>query len=113
MPIDKKQILTLYIQSNTIGSIGFEWNSDKNETNYKKHSIWFEEAQTIWTDITAVELLDSEHSDTEDRYLRIGHSSSRRILLVVFCEREKASLIRIISARRATPREIEAYEEGI
>jgi uncharacterized DUF497 family protein len=49
----------------------------------------------------------------EDRFIRIGHSTRGRILLVVFCERAEGSTIRIISARKATTQEMSAYEKGI
>ena len=39
----------------------FKWNSVKNIANYKKHSIWFEEAQTTWVDAFAVEFFDPEN----------------------------------------------------
>ena len=91
----------------------FEWDADKNEGNFKKHSVWFEEAQTIWADQLSVEYFDPEHSDEEDRFIRIGHSTQERLLLVVFCEKESGGVIRIISARKATEKERTQYEEGI
>jgi len=63
----------------------FEWDESKNRTNYRKHRVWFEEAQTVWADPRSVEFIDPEHSETEDRFLRIGHSTIGRFLLVVFC----------------------------
>ena len=91
----------------------FEWDEQKNKTNFRKHKIWFEEAQTLWSDAGSVEYYDPEHSDNEDRYIRIGHSTNHRILLVVFCEKAVDAIIRIISARKATPKEVRTYEEGI
>lgn len=49
------------------------WSSSKNLLNFRKHGIWFEEAQTIWADGRSVEFFDPEHSVNEDRYLRIGY----------------------------------------
>ncbi len=92
----------------------FEWDAFKNHGNYLKHSIWFEEAQTIWTDAQSIEFYDEDHSDdTEDRYLRIGTSTNSKLLLVVFCERDDGNTIRIISARKATEKERKNYESGI
>jgi uncharacterized DUF497 family protein len=91
----------------------FEWDSIKNDLNFKKHSLWFEEAQTIWADSTSIEFFDPEHSDEEDRFIRIGHSTVRRLLIVVFCEKEYGKTIRIISARKATTKERKEYEKGI
>ncbi len=90
----------------------FTWDESKNIKNYKKHGIWFEEAQTIWSDQFAIELYDNDHSDSEDRFIRVGKSTLRRTLIVVFCEPTEFS-VRIISARLATKMEREQYEEGI
>ena len=91
----------------------FGWDENKNRSNFKKHEVWFEEAQTIWADVKAVEFFDPEHSSDEDRFIRIGHSTRSRLILVVFCERAEGSTIRVISARKATTREKRDYEKGI
>lgn len=74
---------------------------------------WDEEAQTIWADTLSTEYYDPEHSANEDRFIRIGHSSASNLLLVVFCEKENETSIRIISARKATSKERIDYEKGI
>ena len=91
----------------------FEWSESKNLTNYRKHGVWFEEAQTVWADLRSIEFFDPEHSDDEERFLRIGYSTGGRLLLIVFCERESGGVIRLISARKATAKEAKTYEEGI
>jgi uncharacterized protein len=91
----------------------FEWDENKNRSNYAKHGVWFEEAQTIWADPESFEFFDPEHSSNENRFIRIGHSTRGRILLAVFCERAEGSMIRIISARKATTNEMREYEKGI
>ena len=91
----------------------FEWDDEKNETNFEKHEVWFEEARTIWADAHGSEAFDPDNSDDEDRFVRIGVSSLNNTLLVVFCERDGGHKIRIISARKATPRERKQYEEGL
>lgn len=91
----------------------FDWDSEKNISNFKKHGVWFEEAQTVWSDERSVEFFDPEHSTEEDRFMRIGHSTSHKLLLVVFCEKESGAIVRIISARKATSTERKQYEEGI
>jgi len=93
--------------------VRFEWDDSKNRSNYRKHRVWFEEAQTVWADERSAEFFDPEHSRAEDRFIRIGHSTRPRLLLVVFCERLEGELIRIISARKATKKEERQYEEGI
>ena len=96
-----------------IRNMRFEWDENKNGSNYRKHGVWFEEAQTIWVDSESAEFIDPEHSSNEDRFIRIGHSTIGRILLVVFCERAEGPTIRIISARKATTQEVKDYEKGI
>jgi uncharacterized DUF497 family protein len=93
----------------------FEWDEDKNLANFKKHGVWFAEAQTAWADERSIEYFDSLHSTEEDRFIRIGRSAgnSARVLLTVFCERDEAKRIRLISSREATRSEKSAYEEGI
>lgn len=91
----------------------FEWDPAKNRKNFRKHRVWFEEAQTVWSDPRAVEYFDPDHGADEERYLRIGFSSRSHLLLVVFCEQAKFDAVRLISARHATAREEADYEEGI
>lgn len=92
----------------------FAWDDKKNQANYDKHSIWFEEAQTVWLDINAIEFYDPEHSaESEDRFIRVGFSAKLNLLLVVFCEASENESVRIISARHATKKEQKQYEEGI
>ncbi len=93
--------------------VRFEWDELKNASNFEKHGIWFEEAQTVWADPHATEFYDPEHSTDEDRFIRVGHSRKERVLLVIFCERLGGKIVRIISARKATPKETKAHEEGI
>jgi len=91
----------------------FEWDEAKNKRNRSKHGVWFEEAQSVFDDPTSRVFLDPEHSDDEDRFLILGMSSVGRLLVVVHCYRESDSVIRIISARKATKKEVKFYEEGI
>ena len=90
----------------------FEWDEEKNLLNFEKHGVWFEEAQTVWIDSLALEFYDSDHSENEDRFIRVGVSQKLNFLLIVFCEFENEK-IRIISARRTTKKEREQFEEGI
>ncbi len=91
----------------------FDWDDRKNRTNFEKHGVWFEEAQIVWADARSTEFFDSEHSEDEERFLRIGISSRLKVLLIVFCEREDGETIRIVSARKASRKEQEQYEKGI
>ena len=87
----------------------FVWDESKNKENRKKHGISFEEAKTIFYDENTVEFYDLGHSEQEDRFLMLGCSANFHMLLVCYCYREKESLIRIISARKATRKEQKEY----
>ena len=89
----------------------FEWDELKNETNRQKHGVWFEEAKIVFSDPYHRIFLDSAPS--EDRYIAIVFSGSDRLLVLVFCYRKNESVIRIISARKATQKERRFYEKGI
>ena len=91
----------------------FDWDERKNRRNRAKHGVWFEEAQTAFQDPHARLFFDTEHSEEEDRFLLLGVSSAARVLVVVHCYRESEPLVRIISARKATKKEAQFYEEGI
>ena len=91
--------------------IKFEWDENKNKSNRKKHSVWFEEAQQVFDDPKAILYFDKEHSSDEDRYILLGLSSTR--LLVVIHVQINNKTIRLISARKATKKEKVTYEKGI
>jgi uncharacterized protein len=91
----------------------FAWDERKNKGNRTKHGVWFEEAQSVFSDPHARVFEDPEHSGEEERFLLLGVSSAARLLVVVHCYRESDSVVRIISARKATKKEVRYYEEGI
>ena len=66
-----------------------------------------------YNQVISFEWHDAKHSNREDRFIRIGYSNESRVLVVVFCERQKGEVIRIISARKALPMEVSEYEERI
>ena len=85
----------------------FEWHAEKAKTNIRKHGVAFEEALTAFADSLAV--------DAPDRYIPrravlIGMSVRRRVLFVVY--EERGDIIRLISARQASPSQRRKYEEG-
>jgi uncharacterized DUF497 family protein len=87
----------------------FEWDDIKAAANLAKHGISFDEALTVFGDANTITLFDNQHSDLEDRFIDIGMSMQGRILVVVYTENE--TRIRIISCRRATPKERRQYEQ--
>ena len=90
----------------------FTWDVQKAIANFDKHAISFEEAATAFADPEGLHLEDRQHSKKELRFYRIGESSNRRILIVVFTVRKVSDdkeTIRIISARQASRKERQAY----
>lgn len=91
--------------------IRFEWDENKNEINKKKHKISFEEAKTVFYDSEALVISDPEHSQEEERFIILGLSQKANLLVVCHCYRASDTVIRIISARKATKTESRQYNE--
>jgi hypothetical protein len=89
----------------------FEWDADKAAANLTKHGVSFEEGLTVLSDPLARIFDDADHSIEEAREIIIGHSIQQRLLLVCFTAR--GTSIRIFSARRASRRERQDYEENV
>jgi uncharacterized DUF497 family protein len=90
--------------------IEFDWSPAKARRNVKSHGVTFDEAKSIFYDDFARQFYDEAHSQEEDRFLMLGVSNRSRILLVCHCDLESDSIIRIISARKATAKEKTLYE---
>ena len=89
----------------------FKWSKRKAESNLRKHEVSFEEAGTAFDDPLFVVFGDPDHSEEEGRFILMGESIERRLLVISYTERPEG--IRLISARKATRRERNAYEEEI
>jgi uncharacterized DUF497 family protein len=94
--------------------VRFEWDEAKGETNRKKHLIGFETAVLVFDDahcLTFVERIESG----EERWHAIGAVMGTVILTVVHTYRMAGpdQVLRIISARRATPHERRLYVETL
>ncbi len=87
----------------------FEWDDTKDESNQTKHGVAFEEAQTVFFDESAIQFNDPDHSMDEERFLLLGFSLRLKVLVVCHCYPSDESIIRIISARRATKKEQKVY----
>ena len=87
----------------------FNWDEDKEIANEKKHGISFREAASVFKDPNILIKPDVDHSKDEDRFIIIGLSDKPRLLVVCHCYRESDTIIRIISARKATVNESIAY----
>lgn len=91
--------------------IDFEWDENKNTINKRKHHISFEEAQTVFFDDEALVIDDPEHSEREERFIILGMSARAHLLVVCHCYRQSETVVRIISARKATKNESRQYND--
>lgn len=89
-------------------ALEFEWDPEKAAGNLSKHGVSFGEAEGVFADPLALQMPDPHHSSEEERWIAMGQSYRRRLLVVVFTERQER--IRIISARLATRPEAMDYE---
>ena len=92
-----------------MSALRFEWGERKAAANQHRHGVSFEEARTVFVDERARLIDDPDHSKDEERFILLGLSSTLRLLLVCHCYRSDDDVIRIISARKATPREAKSY----
>jgi len=87
--------------------LDFEWDAEKAEQNRRKHGVEFLDAVLAFDDDRAITLEDDHPS--EERYVTFGMDAQGRVLAVSYAVRSR--VIRIISARRATRREVGQYED--
>ena len=88
----------------------FEWDPEKAAANVRRRRVSFNEAATVLEDPLSTTFPNEAHSEDEMRFVTVGVSQRGRLLVVAHTERNDT--IRIISARRATRREREFYEQG-
>jgi hypothetical protein len=86
---------------------GYEWDAKKAVANLRKHGVDFADAATVFSDEVALRMADHISSVDEERFVLLGMSVPGDVLVVVYTWRGER--IRIISARKATPRERSLY----
>ena len=86
-------------------------NGMKRKTRLTRRNIKysFEEAKTVFYDEEALLIEDPEHSSEEERFIILGLSKKANLLVVCHCYRASETVIRIISARKATKTEEKQY----
>ena len=89
----------------------FEWDEKKSERNKKSRGFAFDEARYVFDDPYALEFYDEAHSENETRFARLGYAGDRLLWVVFTAPGERGETIRIVSARRATRKERNLYEE--
>jgi uncharacterized DUF497 family protein len=93
-----------------MSKLHFDWDPKKAAANQKKHGVSFDEARTVFFDERAKLIDDPDHSESEDRFVLLGLSGTLRVILVCHCYRGEGNVIRIISARKASPYETRQYD---
>lgn len=88
----------------------FEWDELKARTNLDKHGVRFEDAVRIF-DGPVVTIDDDRFEYAEARSISVGVVGVMTFLVVVHVDRDEVT--RIISARRATPKERRFYDAKI
>ncbi len=93
----------------------FEWDPVKARGNYNKHGITFERAASIFSDPQALTIFDETHSKYEERWITVGldHGGVPVVVCHTFQHEQghHKARVRIISARKATKKEIQQYKE--
>lgn len=87
---------------------GFDWDDANAVKNWERHRVTPEEAEDVFFHDPFVLRSDVSHSTREKRYLALGQTAQGRRLFVAFTVRRK--LIRVISVRDMSQREIEEYK---
>ena len=92
----------------------FAWDDSKNRINRRKHGISFEAAVRVFEDPEAVSFVERV-VDGEERWHTIGSAGGIAILLIVHTveEEDGEEEVRIISARKAAPRERALYLSSV
>ncbi len=88
----------------------FDWDESKNTVNIKKHGVDFRDAIDIFSH-PMLTVVDEHCTYGEERWVAMG-LMREMIGVVVYTERYE-DVIRIISARKATKREVRLYEQNI
>lgn len=96
-----------------IDEMTFEWDANKAASNEIKHKVSFREAASVFADVNGLVIPDPDHSIEEERFIIIGSSSAGNCLTVCHCCRDEDTVIRIISARRATKSEAAQYANSM
>lgn len=86
----------------------FEWDKNKNQQNIQKHGISFEEATEIFDGVVFTSI-DERYDYEEIREISIG--SIQGVVIIAVAHTDRNGKIRLISARKATPKERKTYYE--
>lgn len=89
---------------------GFQWDEGNINKNLLKHNVENWEREQVFFNEPLIIIYDPKHSKTEKRWAAFGKPDTGRLLTIIFTIR--GSLIRIISARGMSRKEIKFYEKN-
>lgn len=90
------------------------WDDTKAQSNLNKHGVSFAQAATVMLDPLALTVFDAAHSETEERWFTLGQAREGQLLAISHTYQTvdaNTAKIRLISAREATRRERQLYED--
>jgi len=90
--------------------MNYQWDPAKAAANLKKHGVEFADAVGVFDDPGAITIEDPD-AEGEQRFLSIGLDVLGRLIVVAFTYR--GDDLRLISARKATRKEMSIYEKRI
>ena len=94
----------------------FEWDEAKAAANIRKHGVAFGQASTVFHDPRLLTVADLEHGQQEERWFSVGLANNGVVLSVVYLwlnAGSEVTIIRLISARKATQTELRQYQESL
>lgn len=95
-------------------SLNVAWDPAKAQSNLAKHGVSLAQAATVLLDPFSLTVFDAAHSQDEERWFTLGAASDGKLLAVSHTYQAISPLevkVRVISAREATPRERQQYED--
>jgi uncharacterized protein len=87
----------------------YEWDEAKNEANFAKHGLRFEDADQVFSGPT-VTFEDDRFDNGEQRLITLG-LLARRLVVIAHSPRDEGT--RIISMRKGNRREQKIYQERL
>ncbi len=87
-----------------------EFDPEKNAANVAKHGVSLADGDGVLMDPLAITIED-DSATGESRYVTIGTNSFGSVMVVVWTERDED--VRLISVRKAEPKERRQYEAGV
>ena len=87
--------------------MNIEFDPAKSNANVRKHGVDLADVEGVFYDTDAITIEDSDHD--EQRFVTLGMDCLGRLLVVCYTYQGETT-IRVVSARKAEPREHKTYE---